>query len=307
MSNLGSLSNLARRNWLAAMGAAVTLGLLLVSVPCPPSALLLGSMQGLVLEGSTQNCCGDIEETIEDDLSLPPSYWDKKRNANPSDYADLIAQQDMANSARSLLFLTCWQIYLSAIGSVAIILALFYSAQSTRAANEANRIAMRNYLADHRPLLVFKDMQHRTEVRRGVMCHMFAFRWINAGNSPAMRMNMWHMLKIIEPDTKTTDITFTFPPTPEFTQGNLGPGMPVGSGYIGFSSEWVEVLARGEKRVVTICRIEYESLISDQSAEISKWHTEICFEILCIATQIDETAVEYDFDYRPIGPHNTAT
>jgi hypothetical protein len=66
---------------------------------------------------------------------------------------DLLAQQEMAEAARRMLYLTRLQLLIGAIGTAFLLAALFYTARATRAAIEANEINRTAYIAAQRAWL----------------------------------------------------------------------------------------------------------------------------------------------------------
>jgi hypothetical protein len=113
----------------------------------------------------------------------------------------------MAESARTLLTLTIWQIVIGAIGAASVLAALIYTARGTRAATaaaeaavEANRLNREAFIAEQRPWL-------KIEAGIGGPLHWnmnggnlsFVFDIENIGSSPALTTNV-NIKLIIEPE-----------------------------------------------------------------------------------------------------------
>lgn len=121
----------------------------------------------------------------------PQAIGGQKNDADERQDPDLIAQQSMARSANALLNLTCWQIYIGIVGTVAIAAALYYSALATRAAMKSNEINRDAMLAEQRAWLEFIDIKPNNDLRwrddgcmeMGVMVNIK-----NVGKTPATRI-----------------------------------------------------------------------------------------------------------------------
>lgn len=200
MPDSGRLSHREARRWLIIAGTAVGLASLPFVMPCPPIGPDWANSEGIAVNGPTVGCCGEGEENqdqgpsqretapavVIDQQDYPPSYWQEKRNADQTDSPDLIAHQSMAASAIRLLNLTCWQIYIAIFGTVGIVLALYFSAEATRAAVDANELSREAFVLDQRPWLSVSIEPSSAIEWRGDGWHLdFKVAIKNTGKSPA--------------------------------------------------------------------------------------------------------------------------
>ncbi|MBU1376150.1 MAG: hypothetical protein KKB47_02125 [Alphaproteobacteria bacterium] len=125
-----------------------------------------------------------------------PTADDAKREA-----ADLHAQQDMAEWARWMVFLTLAQALVAIVSIGLVLRSLSQSSRAIREATHANQIAQSNHVSDVRPWLEIEDVKVAGwGFTSGGLRFDLEIRLKNVGASPAR--NIWVDL-IVEPETRT--------------------------------------------------------------------------------------------------------
>lgn len=129
---------------------------------------------------------------------------------------------------------------------------------------------------------------------------MFRIKWINAGNTPAIRCSLVTMNKVV-PDSDGAIPTFAPPQNLGQVYVPFVPRVPVTAPPIPFSKSVIEKLKRRDCRIFIYSRADYEVVYPTTVSP----HTEVCFEVeyAGMNTKTGETT----FSFRVAGPQNSAT
>lgn len=147
----------------------------------------------------------EYESGCSDDNEWPVFFDREYVEANPPDKdteerktscEDLKAQRRMAVAAERLAVLTCHQFWLAALGTSAVLAALYFTIRATREAVEGNKIARQSFIADQRPwieLVSVKPDGHLIfeappSVEYGHLAIVLHIK--NAGKNPALRIRV---------------------------------------------------------------------------------------------------------------------
>jgi len=128
----------------------------------------------------------------------------------------------------------------------------------------------------------------------------FQMRWINAGNTPAIKCSFVTMHEVLT-DKISALPTFTPPQNLEQVYAPIIPRVPVNAPPIYFRRGVIEALKRRECRIFVYGRADYQAVYPTATAP----HTEICFEVEYAG--VNSKSGETIFAFRVAGPQNSAT
>jgi hypothetical protein len=129
---------------------------------------------------------------------------------------------------------------------------------------------------------------------------MFHFKWINAGNTPAIKCTLLAMHQVITPEDRTVP-TFTPPPNVGEINAPIVPRVPANAPAIPFRKSVIDALKRRECRIFLYSRADYEAIYPTAVSP----HTEVCFEVEYAG--VNNKTGEAIFRFRAAGPQNSAT
>ncbi len=124
-------------------------------------------------------------------LNNPRLYEPRCKEPQDREEADLCAQMDMAKAARDLYELTWLQIFLAAVGTVAILASLKLTRDALKVAREANQVARDIGEAQVRAYLTVSSLGFALENNNTVLYYAVT----NHGNSPASDIDLSFAIK----------------------------------------------------------------------------------------------------------------
>lgn len=139
---------------------------------------------------------------------------------------------------------------------------------------------------------------HNTKDAGELVGTRFSVEWINAGHTPAIKMNILSLGLVVPKDSPVP--TFSPPPEDINHRSLLIPNVPIDSSPFYFHQSDIEALKDGKVRLFLYSRVTYETTFSREDSK----YTEVCFEIICQG--VNSRTKEIIYGFTPKGPQNSA-
>lgn len=234
-----------------------------------------------------------VEDPKKDDT---PSEFEKE--GRDLDRQDLEAQKSVAASTKTIVYLTIVQSVLSIFGAAGLLVTLYYTRASTKAALQTAQ--------SNRAWVLFSGIEHGIiedhglstgeRVNRGFY---FVVTWKNMGQSPAVRVRMMIDKYVVHPNAPIPK--FSAEPNEQSGALDIGPDIQIASSRIGISDETTAQLLSGGRVVILYCCVWYQDIY-----RVDRF-SECCFKVSISGTNTMNGNTTPNFIYTPEGKQNSST
>lgn len=196
--------------------------------------------------------------------------------------SSLCQQWRMATASEDLVDLTDWQLRFTLIGSMALVIALFFTAYAARAAGRAAYAAMGSLELSRRGYLFPQSVGIRKATFRysdgtpDENVFLFDVQFRNVGVAPSRISRIVKSRRLIEANIDPNDIDWSLNVPEEQWQTTVGPSGEWQVPEIDLSVREAKLGFSKESQFFVRVRVEYKSVFENKSS----YHTEQGFEVL---------------------------
>ena len=218
-----------------------------------------------------------FDEALKQIADEKAANQESERRKEQREIEDLAAQKGMALWAFAMAAFTAIQVV---VGCVTLFYLYRTFQENRRTADSAVGAAIAAeqsaaaFKYSERAWLSAKGIDLATVMNDHVAAYFFIVRWINAGKTPALNLRTWFGWRVLSPDE-------VFPPFLKQGDGPhappVGPGVEfsVGNSLTAIEVELLRDVAKGQKKLILWCRVEYEDIFHAGTVR----HSEMCKEI----------------------------